>query len=139
MFRLASGDVVGWTAGIRHISIDYTTTEGVPADLELAAREASAFMLKQSGLTHGVIWREDTGGGVFIRDTKPQAVYQTLYARFGVPMIQSWASWLAAKLKQRGWLTRLKCHGMDAAVYHAGEKNLERLIQEAVLSGEIQF
>jgi len=53
LYRLSSGETVDWTPGIRNIEIDYTPTTDVPADLELAAREISAFMVKQSALQGG--------------------------------------------------------------------------------------
>lgn len=53
VWRLASGLSVAWGAGKRSIEVDYTTTTEVPKDLELAAREVSAFMVKQSALASG--------------------------------------------------------------------------------------
>lgn len=54
VWRLNLGDTVGWTNdGARSIEVDYTTTDQVPKDLELAAREVAAFMVKQSGLSAG--------------------------------------------------------------------------------------
>ena len=53
VWRLASGLTVDWGAGKRNIEVDYTTTTEVPEDLELAAREVSAFMVKQSALAAG--------------------------------------------------------------------------------------
>lgn len=48
--RLASGAPTPWAG---EVSIDYTPASAVPADLELAAREAAAWVLKESGLTSG--------------------------------------------------------------------------------------
>ena len=47
--RLSSGATVSWASGVRNIEVDYTTIDRVPADLEFAAREICAFMVKQSG------------------------------------------------------------------------------------------
>lgn len=48
--RLVSGRSTPW---LDEISVDYTPTSIVPADLELAAREASAWVLKESALPTG--------------------------------------------------------------------------------------
>jgi len=56
LYRLASGVTVAWAPGVRNIEVDYTTTEAIPSDLELAARELAAFMVKQ-----GVF--SEAGGG----------------------------------------------------------------------------
>jgi hypothetical protein len=48
--RLAGSVGTPWTA---EISVDYTPASTVPADLELAAREAAAWVLKESGLSTG--------------------------------------------------------------------------------------
>ncbi len=53
LYRLGSGKTIGWAPGVRSIEVDYTPTSTVPADIELAAREVSAFMLKQSALAVG--------------------------------------------------------------------------------------
>lgn len=53
VYRLSSGETIDWTAGVRNIEVDYTPTTEVPEDLELAARELAAFMLKQSALEGG--------------------------------------------------------------------------------------
>ena len=47
--RLSSGATVSWASGVRNLEVDYTTIDRVPADLEFAAREICAFMVKQSG------------------------------------------------------------------------------------------
>lgn len=49
LYRISSGASVAWESGVRNIEIDYTTTHEVPADLEFAAREIAAFMVKQAG------------------------------------------------------------------------------------------
>lgn len=48
--REASGLPIAWTAPV---SVDYTPTSTVPADVELAAREAAAWVLKESGFGTG--------------------------------------------------------------------------------------
>jgi hypothetical protein len=53
LYRLASGETVDWARGVRNIEVDYTPTTDVPKDLELAAREVAAFVLKQSSLSGG--------------------------------------------------------------------------------------
>lgn len=50
--RLASGLPTVWS-GSSVIEVDYLTVSAVPADLELAAREIGAFVLKQSSLPGG--------------------------------------------------------------------------------------
>lgn len=48
--RMASGAPTPWAG---EVSVDYTPASAVPADLELAAREAAAWVIKESGLTSG--------------------------------------------------------------------------------------
>ncbi len=52
IFRLANGARTDWTQGAR-ITATYTRESTVPTDLELAAREACAFVVKQTGLDSG--------------------------------------------------------------------------------------
>jgi hypothetical protein len=48
LYRYDSSGTIAWERGQRNVEVDYTTTNVVPTDLELAAREICAFMLKQS-------------------------------------------------------------------------------------------
>lgn len=48
--RRASSESVSWSA---EVSVDYTPSATIPADLELAARECSAWVVKESGLASG--------------------------------------------------------------------------------------
>lgn len=50
LWRKASAGTVDWTSGIRNVVITYATVSTVPDDLELAAREVGAFMIKQSNI-----------------------------------------------------------------------------------------
>ena len=50
--RLASGLPTVWSASTV-IEVDYLTVSAIPVDLELAAREIGAFILKQSSLPGG--------------------------------------------------------------------------------------
>jgi hypothetical protein len=53
LWRKAGTSVVGWAEGRQAIEVDYVTLSDVPSDLELAAREACAFMVKQTGWLAG--------------------------------------------------------------------------------------
>jgi hypothetical protein len=50
LWRKSIGGTIPWANGTRNIAVTYTTTSTVPADLELAAREVCAFMVKQSNI-----------------------------------------------------------------------------------------
>ncbi len=53
LYRLSGGKSGPWAFGLRNVEVDYTTTTEVPEDLELAARESCAFMVKQTAWTAG--------------------------------------------------------------------------------------
>lgn len=55
LYRMDDSSVqtVAWESGQRNIEVDYVPISTVPADLELAAREISAFMVKQTSLSAG--------------------------------------------------------------------------------------
>jgi len=55
LYRKASSVASAWAEGNRNVAITYVDTSTVPADLELAARELGAWVLKQSHF--------DTGSG----------------------------------------------------------------------------
>ena len=48
--RRASGESTPW---VGEVEVDYTPTSTVPADVELAAREAAAWVVQESGLGSG--------------------------------------------------------------------------------------
>lgn len=53
VWRLSADQVTSWAKGARYIEVDYTLVSTIPVDLELAARESSAFMVKQSAFVAG--------------------------------------------------------------------------------------
>lgn len=72
-------------------SIDYTPASSVPADVELAAREAAAWVLKESGLTTGASRlgltaqaNADTGNAdYFVRRIEDLPCVKTIVRRYG--------------------------------------------------------
>ncbi len=92
-----------------------------------------------SGLTHGVIWREDRADGLLIRETDPEHVYRAVYEAFPATLIPKWAGWLSDLLRRLGWLTDLACHGMNAGLLRTTPANLDQLISRAVQSGAIHI
>lgn len=53
LWRVSGDDVVPWAVGDRSVEVDYTTTDDLPADVEFAARELCAFIVKQSSWSVG--------------------------------------------------------------------------------------
>lgn len=86
--RMAGGRPVPWSD---FASIDYTPPGTVPADVELAAREAAAWVLKESGLESGSARlgltaqaNADSGSAdYFIRRIEELPIVRSMIRRYG--------------------------------------------------------
>lgn len=86
--REANGWPIKWSAPI---TVDYTPPTAVPADLELAAREAAAWVLKESALTAGASRlgltaqaNADSGNAdYFVRRIEELPIVRAIIRRYG--------------------------------------------------------